>query len=71
MKFVKEPMLMTLSMGTFFLSWGVLESFSNILAELKGFASNQSPMISEIVLICKLLYGNPATAAIAGPSERN
>ena len=56
-------------MSTFILSWRVIEkggkvfSFSDIIAALKGFAVNQSPVISEIVQICKLLYVNPATAA--------
>ena len=52
MKSLKETVQMILSMSTFSLSWRVLEkgnkvcSFPGILVELKGFASNQNPVIS-------------------------
>ena len=77
MKFVKETMLMTLSMSTFVLSWRVprfldtgkkVYNFYDILDEVKGFASNQRSVISEIAQIGKLLYVNQIVAA-AGHSQ--
>lgn len=40
-----------------------INSFSDIVEEVKGLAGDQRAMISEIVQICKLLLVNPATAA--------
>ena len=40
-----------------------LECFLDILDAVKSLDHNTSPMISEVITICKLLLVNPATSA--------